>query len=139
MRKFYIFLGIVAVIAAFAVAALIAIPQLGSEATQPRSGTVITEAEEVNTRALAFVQPGYRDDYGNTRIAGYVDNLGDKDLIVTELSIELRDSEGNRTAVLEHTVNSVPAGQRKWFDIDAGTWTGPQDPAVTVTSIEVAQ
>jgi hypothetical protein len=68
-----------------------------------------------------------------------VDNLGDKALIATDLSIELRDSEGNRTAVLEQTVNSVPAGQRKWFDIDAGTWDGPQTPTVTVTSIEVAR
>jgi len=139
MRKFYIFLGVVAVLAAFAVIALIAVPQLSQEARQPRTGTVITEEEEVNARALAFVQPAYRDDYGNTRVSGYVDNLGDKLLIAADLSIELRDADGNRTAVLEHTVSSIPAGERKWFDIDAGTWSGPQRPAVKVTSIEVAR
>jgi hypothetical protein len=139
MRKFYIILGIAAIAALAAVYVLILNPALNNDRPAVSGGTVVTDEEEVNSRALAFVQPAYRDDYGNTRVAGYVDNLGDRALNAATLSIELRDAEGNRSALLEHTVTAIPANQRKWFDIDAGTWDGPQRPAVTVTSIEVAR
>lgn len=138
MRKFYILLGFLAVVAGVVAIGFILAPMLGSQ-SDVQSGVVVTDEEEINSRALAFVQPAYRDDYGNARVAGYIDNLGDRTLIATSLEIELRDETGDRALVLEHSVPSVPPGQRKWFDIDAGTWTGPLSPTVVVTSVEVTR
>ena len=138
MRTFYILLGIVAVLAIVAVAVMIVGPTLQRDATVG-DGVVITDEAEVNAHALAFVQPAYRDDYGNVRLAGYVDNLGGATLIAANIEIELRNESGDRTALVAHSVTSIPPGQRKWFDIDQGTWTGPQQSTIKVTSIEVAR
>lgn len=138
MRKFYILVGILAVVAGVIAVALIIGPSLGSN-TVASSGVTVEDEAEIAARALAFVQPPYRDNYGNMRLAGYVDNLGDRTFVTATLMIELRDREGNRTAQIEHVVPNVPAGERKWFDLDAGTYTEPQAPTISVESLEMAR
>ena len=138
MRKFYILVGILAVVAGGIAVALIIGPSLDG-GTSASSGVVVEDEAEIAERALAFVQPPYRDNYGNMRIAGYVDNLGDRAFVSATLSIELRDGEGNRTATIEHVVPDVAAGKRTWFDLDAGTFEEPQSPTVAVMSLELAR
>ncbi len=138
MRRFHLLLGVIVVVAA-AAAAVVLLWFPNDQDNAPRSGQLITDEAKVNKSALAFVQPAYRDDYGNMRIAGYVDNLGDRHLVAANLVIELRDEEGNRSAVIEHSVKSIPPRQRRWFDIDSGTWQGPQSTTIAVESIEVAR
>lgn len=137
MRIFYILLGVLTVAAIAAVGILVVGPTLGDGAAAPGEGVVITDEAEVNAHALAFVQPPYRDDFDNLRVAGYVDNLGERELVAATVEIELRNDNGDRIALIEHTVPSVPARERVWFDIDQGTWPGPTTATITVKSVEV--
>ena len=138
MRSIYILLGVLALVAVVAIAYL-ALGQGADSVPVPRSGEVITDEVTIGERVLAYSQPPYRDDYGNARVAGYIDNFGDRTIITAEVSIELRDSDGNRQETVALTVNDIPPGQRKWYDVDAGTFTGPRVPQITVVSIEVAR
>ncbi len=137
MRSIYILLGVAIVVLAGAVVYFVGFGP--SPVPQVRSGEVITDPAEIGERVLAYSQPPYRDDYGNARVAGYVDNYGDRDVLTAELTIELRDADGSRQETVVLTVNDVGAGQRKWYDVDAGTFVGPRVPKVSVDSIEIAR
>ncbi len=138
MRKFYTFGAVFAVVAGLIAIAFILAPVL-TDRPVGSTGVTITDEAEISTMALAFVQPPYRDDFGNVRVAGYVDNQSATTFLRTKVSIELRDPAGNRTAVLEHELSTIPAGQRLWYDIDGGTFTGPQEATVAVIEIERAR
>ncbi len=139
MRIFYIVLGVLAVAAIAAVVAFVVLPTLGDDEPARGSGVEITDADEVGTYALAFVQPPYRDDYNNLRLAGYVDNIGSVDLISVQLEIEVRDSANNRLLLVEHATGAIPVGQRAWFDLDQGTFGEPGTASIKVISVEAAR
>lgn len=126
-----ILVGVVAVV-------LIAMPVV-RQGVLPSSGTLTQDAEEISKRALAYSGAPYRDDYGNTRVPGYVDNNGDRRLVKVNLIIDLLDDAGNRKERIQYTVDDIAAGERKWFDVDAGSWAGPRKPTITVESIEVGR
>lgn len=139
MRTFYIVLGVLALAAIAAVFALVVLPTLGNDEPARGSGVEITDEAEVQTHALAFVQPPYRDDYNNLRLAGYVDNIGNTEIISATLEIEVRDSQDNRLLLVEHVTGAVPVGQRAWFDLDQGTFGEPGTASIRVIAVEVAR
>lgn len=139
MRTFLIVL-VIAVVAAAGIAGYIFFrPAIDDLRSSSQPGVVIDDPAEISARAIAFVQPPYRDDYGNMRVAGYIDNVGDRAMKTANISIELRSSEGDLEETIEHDLKNVPAGERTWFDIEGGTWGGPRTPSISVVSLEVVQ
>lgn len=138
MRKTVVFVAI-AILAGITVFFVIARPQLPERSASAQPGQTITDQTEINSRAIGFAQTPYRDDYGNLRVAGYVDNLGSTTLIKVQTTIELRDRDGGKQDEIEHVVTDIPPGQREWFDLDAGRFEDSREAYIVITSIEVAQ
>jgi hypothetical protein len=51
----------------------------------------------------------------------------------------MRDADGNRQEIMEHRLENIEAGARRWFDIDGGTFTGPREALITIDSVELAR
>ena len=135
MRRPYLAIGIVVVLAGIIAVALVLAPVF--TASEKPSGTSITKPNEVAAWALGFVAPPYEDDYGIIRTSGYVDNRGKQDISQANILISLYDAQGNRKEQINYAVKDIPAGQRRTFDTSAGTFQGPRSAQIKVVSVVV--
>ncbi len=101
--------------------------------------TTITERETIDETVLGFVAVPYIDDYGNLRVPGYLDNLSGSDIRSARLEIDLLDDTGDLGETVLHTLENVPAGSRKTFDINAGTIGESRRAEIEVLEIEVVR
>jgi hypothetical protein len=101
-----------------------------------RTTQTITDETLITETVSVFVRNPYKDDYSVTRIPGYADNLGTRDIASVSLEITLYEKE-ERREIVEYRVVDVPAGSRKSFDANAGTIGGARTAQVRVVAIEV--
>jgi len=127
------------IVIAAAVASVFIILPLLQDTGPAGGGEVVTDATELEAIAIGFVQPPYQDDYNSLRVAGYVDNMSDRTVYETKVTIDLLDEDDNRQEVIEHRVQNIPPRSRKWFDIDGGTYEGPREAFIVVDSVEFAR
>lgn len=102
-----------------------------------RRATAVTDPQEAASMAVAGVESPYKDDYGMTRITGWVDNRTADDFKSVSIKIQLLDQGGNRKELVDYTVEDVPAGSRKTFDANAGSIDGSRSAKLTVSKVEV--
>lgn len=136
MRRSYIFLGIVILILGVGVIYLTSAPQAMDFFKSKRT---VTKPAEAGQLARGWVGSPYVDDYGMTRIPGYLDNISKNELANARIEIQLTDSSGNRKEIVKYTVESVPSGKRRTFDANAGALDGPRDATVILKSVEVVK
>jgi len=136
MRRSYILLGAVILILGVGVLYLTSAPQAMDIF---KSKKLVTSPSEAGTLARGWVGSPYTDDYGLTRIPGYLDNLSKQDISNAKIEVQLLDSDGNRKETVEYTVVSVPAGKRRTFDVNAGALNGPRTAQVVLKSLEVVK
>jgi hypothetical protein len=102
-----------------------------------RGSTTVTSEEEIVKMTAGFVALPYRDDYGMTRLSGYIDNLTDKELAEVQLEMQLIDKDGNKAEVVRYTLKDIPPKSRKTFDANAGAIGGSRTAEIKVTSVKV--
>lgn len=136
MRRSYILLGAIILILGVGVLYMTSAPQAMDIF---KSKKLVTKAAETNNLARGWVGAPYPDDYGMTRIPGYMDNVSKDDLRNAKIEIQLLDDKGNRKEVVKYTVESVPVGARTTFDVNAGPIGGPRTATVKLISVEVVK
>ena len=137
MRTVFIILAAIALVLG---AAAVVFYFAGDEVTTAfQAKQVVSEPEQIDQTAMGFVSPPYKDSYGMSRVTGYVDNVGEKDIASVNLEVQLYDSGGQKKELVKYTVVNVPVGSRKSFDANAGPLDGPRNAEVTISSIEVIE
>lgn len=136
MRRSYILLGAIILILGVGVLYMTSAPQAMDIF---KSKQVVTKAAETNNLARGWVGAPYPDDYGMTRIPGYMDNVSKDDLRNVQIEIQLLDDKGNRKEIVKYTVEAVPVGARRTFDVNAGPISGPRTATVKLVSVEVVK
>jgi hypothetical protein len=99
----------------------------------------VTEKQEIDSLAIAYVQPPYSDDYQLLRLAGYVENLSDKPITVASLEFQLLDEDGNKKELIAYDVSDIPAHSRKSFDANAGVISPDRDVQVSIVQLETVE
>lgn len=112
-------------------------PDLLSRMTE--STRTIKDKEQIDKTAIGFIGEPYRDPYGTLRVPGYLDNNSKSEIRTARLSVQLVDDAGNKKEVVLHQVKDIPAGQRKTFDLNAGTIGGTRTAFISITSLEVVK
>jgi hypothetical protein len=133
MRKTYVVLAIVASLLVAALAYLALAP--GAE-NLFRSAHTVTDPALVKKSVVVFVRNPYKDDYGVTRIPGYIDNVGRQDIASVDVEIQLYDGE-KRKELVKYTVEDVKAGARKTFDANAGLIDIGREARIKIKALEV--
>ncbi|MCZ7661568.1 MAG: hypothetical protein M5U22_00790 [Thermoleophilia bacterium] len=129
---------VVSVVALLAAAAFVVLSSSGDRSAGGTT-TEITDPAQIDTVAVAFVQNPYTDDYEITRIAGYLDNLGDKTIVSAALEIQLLGKDGGKDELVQYEVLNVPPHTRKSFDANAGTIPGPRTAEVKIVGLRVSE
>lgn len=132
MRKVLAALIVIAVLAAITILAL-----LGSRGQI--TPQVIKDKKIIPKSAVAFVRNPYKDDYGMSRMSGYVQNLTAVKITTARLEIQLSDSNGNRKELIKYKVSDVLPYSRKSFDANAGPIGGARRADVKIVEIEVVR
>jgi hypothetical protein len=110
---------------------------LTPEALDPfRPATTVTDSEQIDQMALAFVGTPYPDDYSLLRIPGWVDNQSKQKLRTVTLEIQLLDEKGAKKEKITYDVTDVEPNTRTTFDINAGTLPPSRTATVAITKIE---
>lgn len=133
MRKVITALIVVALLAAVTVVALL------FSSRGPTSTQVIKDAKTIPKSAIAFVRNPYKDDYGMSRVSGYVQNRTGTKIVNARLDIQLSDSAGNKKELIKYQVKDILPYSRKSFDANAGPLGGARRADVKIVEIEVAK
>lgn len=134
MRKGLLALGIVGVV----VLAVAAYLLLSGSSGGSGSTTVVTDPQTINSTVSGFVRNPFKDDYGSMRLAGYLDNLSDKTVVVADIELQLTDRDGNRKELVKYTIHDIPPNSRKTYDANAGIIKDARDVTIKVVRLEVA-
>lgn len=105
----------------------------------PGQTTAVTDQDRIAKMAVGFVNEPYLDDYGMTRIAGWVQNRSGDRLETVTLAITLLDDKGNKREKVTYEVHDVEPGKRVTFDANAGSIAGSRLAKVAIARMEVAQ
>lgn len=132
MRRAWVVFAVVAVIAA-----TVGFLVLSSQNTTKTR--LIKDKKVIRKLAVAFVRNPYKDDYGISRIAGYVQDLSGSKIARAHLEIQLSDRSGNRKELIKYDVTDIAAYSRRTFDANAGPLGGERRANVKITEIEVAR
>jgi hypothetical protein len=135
MRRWYVVVAFVVIVVAVA-AYFLFVPDAMNVF---RSVERITNEEQVNEMALAFVTSPYTDDYDVLRVPGWFDNLSKSEMRAARLEIQLLDEDGAKKEKITYDVQDIPANTRKTFDINAGTISGDRTATIKVVWVEVYQ
>ncbi len=136
MRKWYIVIGTAVVLLGIAALAWMFVPSL---ADVFRSTTKITDTAAINKTVFGFVGAPYLDDYSNTRLPGYMDNISNKTVAKVNLEIQLFDSKGDRKELVSYSISDIAPGTRRTFVANAGQLDGPRTSKIRVVSVQVAK
>lgn len=138
MRNWYIVGITVAVLLGVVVVAWMFGPMVVG-AVQDANTQKVTNQALINKTVFGWVGAPNKDDYDNTRVQGYMDNLGNKKIAKINLEIQLFDQKGNRKEIVKYTIDDVSPKTRKTFMANAGVLDGPRTAKVKVSSIEVVR
>lgn len=136
MRRVYviILLLLLVLVVGVALAAVLIRPDLTVDRLRQR--VAVEGEEQINSTVRVFVRNPYKDDYGVSRIPGYVDNLSTAHVASVTMKITLYEKE-DRKEVVTYEVLDVPANARKTFDANAGIIGGARTAQVEVQGVEV--
>lgn len=132
MRKVYTALLVIAVLATVTIVALVS-------SRGPTTTQVIKDKKAIPKSSIAFVRNPYKDDYGMSRISGYVQNRTGTKIVNARLEIQLSDSTGNKKELIKYQVKDILPYSRKSFDANAGPIGGARRADVKIVEIEVAK
>jgi len=102
-----------------------------------RGTTVIEDKATIDTTVIAFVGNPYPDDFGYLRVPGYIDNVSNSEVRAVTLEIQLLDADFNKKEKIETTVEGIPAGGRKTYDINVGVVPVDRQAEIAVVKVEV--
>lgn len=102
-----------------------------------RATQTIDDTDTINDMVLGYVSAPYPNDYGVTRVTGWLDNNSKSEIHAATISIQLLDEDGNKKERLEYVIEDVPANSRKTFDLNAGTISGSRTATIAITKVEV--
>ena len=128
---------VVVVVLAVAAAAYYFILGSGADLFAPTS-TITESRGDLAKRPSASSSLPYKDDYGMTRVAGYIDNQLGKELKAVQVEVRLLDDKNNKRELLRYEVTDVAPRSRKSFDVNAGAITGTRKAEIKVVKIEAA-
>ncbi|MDH4139418.1 MAG: FxLYD domain-containing protein [Coriobacteriia bacterium] len=104
-----------------------------------RSTQTVSSADEISQIAFAYASPPFVDDYGLMRVAGYVQNTSSSELRAAKISIQLFDEDGNKKERVDHIVGDIKPGERKPYDVSAGSIAGSREATISIAELEVYQ
>jgi hypothetical protein len=137
-RRTVVVLLVIVALLGGAAAYLVLNPDLQKRLTNlTRSTETVTDPAQINEFALAYAAPPFVDDYGLMRVSGYIQNLSSSEFRSAKVSIQLFDEEGNKKELVEHTVGDIEAGERKPYDVNAGSIAGSREATITIAELVV--
>jgi hypothetical protein len=133
MRVFLIIVAVIVVVGLAAGAVFL----LSPDARNLFRPTTTIDDPELMQEVIGYVGPPYRDDYDTTRVNGYVDNFSSEEIAVVTIEVQLLNEDGEREELVTFELEDIGAGNRKTYDISAGTLPGPRTAEITIVSMEV--
>ena len=134
MRAARVVLIIVAIALVGAIAWVVFSPQIEEAG---RSTVSVTDEAEIVARVIAFAADPYLDDYGTTRVTGWVENIGEQEIAVTRVEVQLVREDGEKEELVRIEVRDIEPGTRKSYEANAGTLDGPRRAEISVPELEV--
>jgi len=98
--------------------------------------STVTDEKQIKKMAIGFVGLPYKDDYGMTRVGGYIDNVSSKELTTVKIEMRMIDDKGNKRELVKYEIIDVPAKSRKTFDANAGALGGTRKAEIKIVAVE---